>query len=184
MDIKKILLDNGVSSEVVDTIADTIKAEIPKEFVSKTQYAKKVNLIDELNNSIADLEAKGGNDDYKTKYEALNTEFENFKTGLETEKANSTKKNVIIEGLKKEGFNDKIVNLLLKEFDLDKVEIEEDKVKGWEDTIKPFKETYSDFIQVESTEGTPPATPTNTGAGTGTEPTSLREALLQQYNIK
>ncbi len=183
MDLKKILLDNGVSSELVDTIADTIKAEIPKEFVSKAQYSKKVTLIDELNNSIADLEAKNGKDDYKQKYEALNTEFENFKAGIETEKVNTTKKNVIIEGLKNEGFNDKIVNLLLKEFDLDKVEIEEDKVKGWEDTIKPFKETYADFIQVEQTEGTPPATPSGAGAGAGTEPTSLREALRQQYNL-
>lgn len=182
MDIKKILIENGVSSEVVDTIADTIKAEIPKEFVSKVQYSKKVGLIDELNNTIADLEAKAGNDDFKTKYEELNNQFEEFKNGLEVEKVNSKKKDLIVSNLKKEGFNDKIVNLLLKEFDLDKIEVEEDNIKGWEDTITPLKETYSDFIQIEATEGQPPASPTQQTTG-GAEPTSLREALKMQYNM-
>lgn len=182
MDIKKILLDNGVSSEVVDTIADTIKAEIPKEFVSKTQYSKKVGLIDELNNTIADLEAKAGNDDFKTKYEELNSQFENYKNEIQSEQVNSKKRNLIVDNLKKEGFNDKIVNLLLKEFELDKIEVEEDNIKGWEETITPFKETYADFIQVEATEGQPPASPTQTQAGSA-EPTNLREALKMQYNM-
>lgn len=182
MDIKKILLDNGVSSEVVDTIADTIKAEIPKEFVSKAQYSKKVGLIDELNNTIADLEAKAGNDDFKTKYEELNTQFENYKNELEIQKINSQKKDLIVSNLKKEGFNDKIVNLLIKEFDLDKIEVEEDNIKDWDNTITPLKETYADFIQVEGTEGQPPAQPVN-NIPTGAEPNSLREALKLQYNM-
>jgi hypothetical protein len=70
MDLKAILKRCGLEGELVDTIADTIKAEIPKEFVSKQQYNKKVGAIDELNNTIADLEAKIENsntDEYKSK---------------------------------------------------------------------------------------------------------------------
>lgn len=182
MDIKKILLDNGVSSEVVDTIADTIKAEIPKEFVSKAQYSKKVGLIDDLNTTIADLEAKAGNEEFKTKFDDLSIEFNNYKQGIENEKVNSQKKNLITSNLKKEGFNDKIINLLLKEFDLDKIEVEEDNIKDWDNTITPLKETYADFIQVEGTEGQPPASPAN-NIPTGAEPNSLREALKLQYNM-
>lgn len=183
MDLKKILTDAGVTSELVGTIADTIKAEIPKEFVSKAQYSKKVNLIDELNVTIADLEAKGGKDDYKTKYDELNIQFDSYKNGIELEKTNNQKKSLVLDSLKKEGFNEKILNLLVKEFDLEKMEIEEDKIKGWEDTIKPLKESYKDFIQVEETQGKPPATPNNAGGKAGNEPTNLREALRQQYNV-
>lgn len=185
IDIKKILADNGITGDVVNTIADTIKAEIPKEFVSKIQYSKKVNLIDELNNNIADLEAKAGagegSNEFKEKFEALNTEFEQYKANIVTEQTNGQKKSLIIDSLKKEGFNEKIINLLVKDFDLEKIEVEEDKIKGWEETITSFKETYKDFIQVEETQGRIPGNPINNVGGAGQQATSLREALAQQY---
>lgn len=165
MDIKAILKANGIDGEVVDTIAETIKAEIPKEFVSKAQYSKKVNLIDELNNNIADLEAKTGTDEYKSKYEALEKEYNDFKTGIETEKTNATKSSTLREQLKAEGFNEKMIKLLEKNFDLENIEIEEDKIKGWEDMIKPIKEEYADFIPKETQTGNPPATPPTNVSG-------------------
>lgn len=110
MDLKAILKRCGLEGELVDTIADTIKAEIPKEFVSKQQYNKKVGAIDELNNTIADLEAKIENsntDEYKSKYEALQSEFDTYKNNIEVEKSNEQKRGLLTEQLKKEGFNEK-----------------------------------------------------------------------------
>lgn len=165
MDIKAILKSHGIEGELVDTIADTIKAEIPKEFVSKAQYSKKVNLIDELNTTIADLEAKTGTDEYKSKYEALEKEFNDFKTGIETEKINTAKSSTLREQLKAEGFNEKMIKLLEKNFDLETIEIEEDKIKGWEDMIKPIREEYADFIPKDTQTGNPPATPPTNVSG-------------------
>lgn len=165
MDIKAILKRCGVEGELVDTIADTINAEIPKEFVSKAQYSKKVNLIDELNTTIADLEAKTGTDEYKSKYEALEKEFNDFKTGIETEKINTAKSSTLREQLKAEGFNEKMIKLLEKNFDLETIEIEEDKIKGWEDMIKPIREEYADFIPKDTQTGNPPATPPTNVSG-------------------
>lgn len=165
MDIKAILKAHGIEGELVDTIADTIKAEIPKEFVSKAQYSKKVNLIDELNTTIADLEAKTGTDEYKSKYEALEKEFNDFKTGIETEKINTAKSSTLREQLKAEGFNEKMIKLLEKNFDLESIEIEEDKIKGWDDMIKPIREEYADFIPKETQTGNPPATPPTNASG-------------------
>lgn len=165
MDIKAILKSHGIEGELVDTIADTIKAEIPKEFVSKAQYSKKVNLIDELNTTIADLEAKTGTDEYKSKYEALEKEFNDFKTGIETEKINTAKSSTLREQLKAEGFNEKMIKLLEKNFDLESIEIEEDKIKGWDDMIKPIREEYADFIPKDTQTGNPPATPPTNVSG-------------------
>lgn len=177
MDIKAILKSHGIEGELVDTIADTIKAEIPKEFVSKAQYSKKVNLIDELNTTIADLEAKTGTDEYKSKYEALEKEYNDFKTGIETEKINTAKSSTLREQLKAEGFNEKMIKLLEKNFDLETIEIEEDKIKGWEDMIKPIKEEYADFIAVETQTGNPPATPPAINNPQGTTSNALADAL-------
>lgn len=161
MDIKSILKNNGVSSELVDTIADTIKAEIHQDFVSKVQYSKKVNYIDELNTKIADLEAKANTDEYKTKYETLENEYNNYKVEIEKEKVNNNKTNILKTQLKSEGVNDKLINLLLKEFDLEKIELENENVKNWENIIKPVKENYGDLFSKTKTEGNPAINPPN-----------------------
>ncbi|UIS74011.1 recombination related exonuclease [Clostridium phage vB_CpeP_PMQ04] len=156
MDLKAILKRCGLEGELVDTIADTIKAEIPKEFVSKQQYNKKVGAIDELNNTIADLEAKIENsntDEYKSKYEALQSEFDTYKNNIEVEKINEQKRGLLTEQLKKEGFNEKILKLLTKEIDLETLEIENDAIKDWDNIVNPLKENYSDFIKQESISG-------------------------------
>lgn len=165
IDIKKILTDNGVSGEVVDTIADTIKAEIPKEFVSKAQYNKKVAKIDELNNTIADLEAEGENDTSKKELEELKAEYDKYKNSVESEKTNAVKVNAIKKLLNENGVkNEKLANLLIKEIELDKIEFDEDKnIKGVDDLIKPIKENYGDFFSKTTIQGNPPTTPPNGG---------------------
>ena len=163
MDLKAILKANGIEGEAVNIIADAIKSEIPKEFVSKAQYSKKVNLIDELNVTIADLEAKAGADEYKAKYEQAIEEFNNYKLDIENQKIREFKGTTLLNALKSEGFNEKIINLLSKNFDFDKIEIEEGKIKGWEDMVKHYREEYADFIGIETQTGNPPANPPTTG---------------------
>lgn len=156
MDLKAILKRCGLEGELVDTIADTIKAEIPKEFVSKQQYNKKVGAIDELNNTIADLEAKIENsntDEYKSKYEALQSEIETYKTNEENKKIAQEKFNLCIEGLKNENFMEDITELLTKDIDLETLEIEDGKIKDWDNIVKPIKEKYPNFIKQEGVKG-------------------------------
>lgn len=159
MDIKAILKSHGIEEEVASTIAEKLNAEIPKEFVSKKQYQKKVSAIDELNETIADLEAKATSNGAQEELDKLKQEFETYKNNIETEKTNATKSSTLREQLKAEGFNEKMIKLLEKNFDLESIEIEEDKIKGWDDMIKPIREEYADFIPVETQTGNPPATP-------------------------
>ena len=159
MDIKAILKSHGIEEEVASTIAEKLNAEIPKEFVSKKQYQKKVSAIDELNETIADLEAKATSNGAQEELDKLKQEFETYKNNIETEKTNATKSSTLREQLKAEGFNEKMIKLLEKNFDLESIEIEEDKIKGWEDMIKPIREEYADFISKDTQQGNPPATP-------------------------
>lgn len=165
MDIKAILKSHGIEEEVASTIAEKLNAEIPKEFVSKKQYQKKVSAIDELNETIADLEAKATSNGAQEELDKLKQEFETYKNNIETEKTNATKSSTLREQLKAEGFNEKMIKLLEKNFDLESIEIEEDKIKGWDDMIKPIKEEYADFIPVETQTGNPPATPPTNVSG-------------------
>lgn len=159
MDIKAILKSHGIEEEVASTIAEKLNAEIPKEFVSKKQYQKKVSAIDELNETIADLEAKATSNGAQEELDKLKQEFETYKNNIETEKTNAIKSSTLREQLKAEGFNEKMIKLLEKNFDLESIEIEEDKIKGWDDMIKPIREEYADFIPKDTQQGNPPATP-------------------------
>lgn len=165
MDIKAILKSHGIEEEVASTIAEKLNAEIPKEFVSKKQYQKKVSAIDELNETIADLEAKATSNGAQEELDKLKQEFETYKNNIETEKINTAKSSTLREQLKAEGFNEKMIKLLEKNFDLESIEIEEDKIKGWEDMIKPIREEYADFIPKDTQQGNPPATPPTNVSG-------------------
>ena len=169
-DIKKILTDNGVSSEVVDTIANTIKAEIPKEFVSKVQYRKKTDEVDNLNGKIADLEIevqKAGTDEYKSKYETLEADFNTYKADIENGKTLVEKTNLVKAIMTEQGFkNERLANLLLKDLDLNNIEIEGGKIKDTESLVKNLNDNYSDFKTTTEVGGNPPATPPANNGGT------------------
>ena len=180
MDIKAILTKQGVPSEFIDSTVEALKVEMTKEFVSKKQYERKRDEVDTLNSKIADLEIdlkKANTDEYKAKYEALEKEYNDFKTGIETEKINTAKSSTLREQLKAEGFNEKMIKLLEKNFDLESIEIEEDKIKGWEDMIKPIREEYADFIAVETQTGNPPANPPAINNPQGGTSNALADAL-------
>lgn len=159
MDIKAILRKHGIEESSIDMIAENINNEIPKNFVSKTQYNKKIGKIDELENNIADLEAKLANadtDEYKNKYEETTKAFEDFKKELEMKEVNKNKEVKILEGLKDIGFNEKIIKLISKDISLDNIELNDDGIKDWDNIIKPYKDEYSDFIQSDKINGATP----------------------------
>lgn len=166
MDIKKILLDNGVDVDKVETIKDSINKEIGQEFVTKVQYRKKIESLDDITNKYNDLEAKydlkdEDTNNFKNKYEQLQEEFNNYKNNLELQKTKDSKVNKLKEKLKSEKFNNDIIDLLTKEFNLDELEIENDDLKNWDTLVEPIKNKYSNFIVEEKIKGSKPAqTPT------------------------
>jgi len=190
MDIKKVLTDAGIDAEIAEKASKSIKADIGKEFVSKEQYNKKAGLISEIEDKIKTLETKNTDLEaenskatkYKTDYDNLVVEHNTYKTGVEKKENNATKSTKLRESLKADGFNEKIIPLLTKEFDLDKMEIAEDKIKGWEELSKGVKESYKDFITITNTGGTPPANPPN-GNGKAETTMTLGSALHEKYKL-
>lgn len=190
MDILKILMSNGIEKEVAETISATIKQEIPKEFVSKKQYEKRVNQLDELNETIADLEVKAnsnGESEYKAKFDTLVKDFEAYKTNIQKQEQNKVKKDLLLKSLEKENFNKASLDLLTTQFDFDKIEIEENNIKGWEELVTPIKQKYADFITVSEPVGTPPVTPppvttTNKGFTVDDIKSMTKEQIKQNYD--
>ncbi|MGL5646714.1 MAG: hypothetical protein ACRDDY_02590 [Clostridium sp.] len=179
MDIKRILKKFSVEESIIEDMKDEITKEIGTDFIPKTQYAKKINQIDLLQEKLDDLEAKEGKDDgYKQKFEDVTKEYEAFKNNIETTKVTDEKKTILKSFLAENGYtNGKIVDLLLKEVDLEKVNLEEGKLKDFD--IKSIDDNYAEFKTKVNTGGTPPA-----GGGTTPPPTGDSDPLalaLENY---
>lgn len=164
MNLEQIFKNNGIEEDKVATLIEVINGELPKHFIPKTQYNKKIQLLTELQEKNDDLTAKVetlSKENGEDKYNQLQKEFDDYKKEIQTEKDNTTKTSKLKEQLKKDGANEKIINLLLKEFDLANVVIEEENIKDWETLSKNVKEDYKDFFAKVEDKGTENLTPPN-----------------------
>lgn len=162
MNISEILKANGVEVDKIETITESINKEVGEGFVSKKQYSKRMNENQELRDKLNDIEALQSNnnkDEYKSKYEAIEAEYNKYKENVQNEKITSDKLSKIKTNLKEDGVNDKLINLLIKEIDIEALEIEGESLKGWEDVSAKLKENYSDFYGKVETNGHKPNTP-------------------------
>lgn len=163
MSIKDLLLEAGLNEDQVSSITK----QIGKEFVTKEQYNKISGTKSEVEGKIADLEAQLSNKEQeltklqglKENYDSLTTEYNNYKNEVETKESNQVKSSKLRSQLKNDGFNEKMIPLLEKEFDLSTLEIEEGSIKGWEELSKGVKSQYGDFISQVTTTGAEPSTP-------------------------
>lgn len=106
-----------------------------------------------------------------------------YKTNTETAKTTESKTAALTKALEAQKANPKAIKLLLKEFALDKVELDDKgEIKGFDELVKPVKENYSDFFGVEVIAGAQAAkNPPNSPTGAN-EPKTLGEALMSKMN--
>ena len=85
--------------------------------------------------------------------EKVQKDFSEYKKLIETER----KVGLIEKQLSSENLRPNLTSLIAKEFNLEKIEVENGAIKGWEDLVKPVKEKYKDFFGTVKVEGAPPA---------------------------
>ena len=166
MNLKEILVSNGIESDLAETCSQAINGELHKEFIPKAQYNKKVVELESLKEKADDMGAVNGQlEELKTKLANKEEEFNNYKIDIDKKQKQSTKLNKVKEQLKKDGItSDKLVDLLVKEVDLDSLEFENDNIKDWDNIGKSLKDNYSDFYTTTQTIGTEPTTPPTNNA--------------------
>lgn len=135
----KIIIDNGTAE----------KPEwIPSHRLSEVVAEKKTlsDQIKQYESDIASLKEKAnGNETLTQKISEIQTANENLKKDFEANQAKLKKEYAVKESLMNSGVEkEQYRNLLLKEVDLSKVELDESgSIRGWDSTIKTLKETYS-----------------------------------------
>lgn len=181
MDIKKILRDNGIEEANIEEMEKTILEDIKTDYIGSDVYKEKEKEINKLkadNKKLnEDIELANAND-LNIKYANLKREYSNYKDSIKIKEENDKKTSKLTEELKKEGANEKLLNLLLKEFDLDKLVLENDNIKDIENLIKPVKESYSECFTTTTIKGNPPSNPPK-----GSEPGAVKYTMENLKNM-
>jgi len=145
---RKFLSALGVEAEKIDEII-TAHTEVTNALITERDgYKVKAEKYEDVTKE---------RDDFKKKLEEtpdvdkIQKEFEAYKSTVEGEKTTTMKVNALKDALKENGANEKIAKLLLKEFDLEKVEVEDGKIKDIEEIMKPISEQYSDLLTAQPT---------------------------------
>lgn len=185
MSIKDSLLELGLSEEQVSGITK----QIAKEFVTKDQYNKVSGNKSEVESKINELEAALSEsnsklsklEDIKTNYDALTTEYNNYKNEVETKEINSTKTSLLKELFKSEGYNDQILKHMIKDVDLSKLELEDGNIKASDEMFEAVRKEYEPFKQVIETTGATPANPPSDSSRTFTRE-DIQNMSTEQIN--
>lgn len=161
-----------IISELTDEQLQKINQELPKHFVAKDQYNKKVDELklkgeeyETLNKQLesnktllGDLQKKAElSDEYKSKLEAQIADFDKYKGEADSRVNNMLKRSAIEKSLLASKAAPDAVDLLLSEFDLEKVQLsEKGEIVGFNEILAPIQEKRKSLFVTESVQ-TPPA---------------------------
>lgn len=190
---RKFLASIGLEEDKIDIIIEKhneVLTEIKDERDKYKADAEKLPEMEKELNTLKDQVA--GIDPYKDKFEALQKEFETYKTDVETKATEAKKESAFRHILKDIGIPEKRIDSVVKVSDIKGIELTEDGIKDEESLKESLKKEWSDFIATTKVEGANSANPpTNTGKTTMTkeqiraisDPVARQKAMLDNPTL-
>lgn len=153
--------DGSIPSTAIGTIVTAIKQAVGNEFVEKERYKAKLTEIDTLKEQTQTAEDNATTaEKWKTKYDALKHDFEQYKADQAAKEARAAKEAAFRDILKDAGIPEQHYAKVLKYSDIDGVELDPDgKAKNAKELLKSLKEEWSDHIPTTTTQGASTANP-------------------------
>lgn len=161
-------IDGAKIDEIINAHMDTVNALKEERDSLKAKAEKSDEYQKELETAQKELD-KLKDGDLQGKFDALNKEYENFKTQVENEKTRASKEAAFKEVLKDIGITeDKNVAKVLKYSNIDELELDDKgKLVNAKDIAKNVKEEWSNEITTHSTKGADVANPPANNGGSG-----------------
>jgi hypothetical protein len=196
MNILEILKSNvdesgNITAAKFSDVEKAINNAVGKEFVEKKRYNDKLTEIDALKAEKHDAEDKATSaEKWKTKFDALKSEFEDYKKDISAKETKESREKAYKELLKEAGVSEKRLDTVLKAErpNIEGFEMGDDgKFKDHDKILEGIKTEWSDFIVTKETHGADTSTPpSNNGGGklTKDEILKIKDAGERQQAIK
>lgn len=192
---RKLLSTMGIEDDKIDQIIEAhtetvnaLKDERDEAQKTADKYKFDAERLPGILKELDELKAADGKEDaWKVKYdakteelEALQKEYDEYKTGITAKETKEKKQEAYRALLKEIGISEKRLDAVLKVSDVEKVELTEDgKIKDSDKLTEEIKGEWSDFIVKESTKGADTAKPPESN---GNGQPSLAAKIAQQYH--
>ena len=182
MDILAVLkgaLPAGVelTEEQLTVVANAVKKEQGLHFVPKDQYNAKAGEVIDLKLALETEKGKATNDEaWKSKYDTLKGEFDDYKTGIETKQTEEQQRAAVRKHLETAGANPEALDLLVsavltspaEELTFKDGENGALTIENWDKAAEPVTAKYSGLFGEIKEHGTNPDTPPAPNATTYT----------------
>lgn len=181
--VKAILSSHNIPVDELDKCAEEIcsrhTADLDSIKEERDNYKKDAETLVSVQ---AELDKFKQGDSFEDKYNALKTEYDNFKNDVEAKETKAKIKDAYKELLKSANVSDKRLDTVLKVTDFSAMKLDKDgKLEGADELTKSIKTEWADFIAKDGEKGADPANPPK---GNPSNPGSTGRAreLAKQYH--
>ena len=152
---RKMLKAMSIEEEKIDQIIEAHSETVEALKAERDGFKEDAEKFADLQKELKELRENGdANNPYKAKYDALKTEFDNYKADEEAKATKRSKEEAYKALLKECGVADKRIAAVTKVADIDSIELDESgKIKEAAALKKSIKEEWGEFIPTEGTEG-------------------------------
>jgi len=152
----------GLDEEKVNEIIEFSKKSIPLEFIPKTKYNEKIEELTDVNGKLEETNAQieelknstGDVDEYKTKLDTLTQEYETYKGESDARITNIKKSSLLKDRLIRENADPENIDLLLKDFNIEEMQLKDDNIVGLDEYVNPIKEKRARLFVKEKIDST------------------------------
>ncbi len=182
---RKMLAAMGIEAEKIDEIihehADTVSALKDQIETLKADAGKLPDVekrLEEAEKKIADANAA----DWEKKYTELKSEYDVYKSDVETKAEKTAKETAYRKLLMDAGVSEKRLGAVMKVSDLNVIKFNEDGTIQDADKISEnVKKEWADFIETKQERGADVANPPANNGGEAAKPMSRAAQLAAQY---
>lgn len=185
---RKMLAAMGIEAEKIDEIihehADTVSAlkeqidTLKKDADALPDVQKR---LEEAEQKVKDADSAG----WEKKYTELKTEYDGYKTEVETKAEKTAKETAYKKLLAEAGVSEKRIPAVMKVSDLGVIKFNEDgSIQDADKISENVKKEWADFIEVKKERGAEVPTPPANNGGDVQKPKSKAAQMAAQFNAE
>lgn len=163
---RKLLEGMGIEDKAIESIIEAHSDTVNGLKAERDKYKEQAQKVPDLQKQLEEAQAaSNGEDEWEQKYNDEHQAFEDFKSQIQTERADAEKAQAYRGMLMAAGIDPKRIDAIMRVTDLSEVEMGEDgKLKEAGKLEEAAKEEWADFVLKQFTKGTDPENPPK-GAG-------------------
>lgn len=166
---RKFLKAMGLTEEQIDSVVEAHRETVDGLQKSLTTAEEKAKRFDDVEKELNELKSKG-TEDYKAKYEAEHTAFENYKSDVTAKETKAAKEKAVSTYYESKNITGKNLSIAMRgsKSEIDGIELDENgKIKDTSVFDTLINGDFAGLVSTERTEGANTINPpTNTGGDT------------------